>query len=83
MVVLTPPPVDDGDAPININSIITSVVTDVSFPISIVANPAVLDVTLKKNDCSHVKLVFFISLTLKTIVPILHKKIFIKITILL
>ncbi len=41
LVVLIPPPVDPGEAPINIKIIITRIVEFVREPISTVLNPAV------------------------------------------
>src|SRR3712207_167707 len=45
VVVFIPPPVDAGDAPININTIITNRLLSLNLVKSIVAKPAVLAVT--------------------------------------
>ena len=51
VVVLIPPPVDAGEAPINISIIVTITEPSCIFPMSIVLKPAVLDVTdIKKED---------------------------------
>ena len=50
VVVFIPPPVEFGDAPININNIVTILVSAVSAFWSMLANPAVLAVTLWNNE---------------------------------
>jgi len=46
VVVFIPPPVDPGDAPINISARVISIEAGLRLPVSIVLNPAVRVVTL-------------------------------------
>ena len=55
VVVLMPPPVPPGEAPINISAIITRRAALGNAPRLWVANPAVLADTLLKSDSSQVK----------------------------
>ena len=52
VVVFTPPPVDAGDAPININIIIKNILFSLIAAKSIVLNPAVLSVTDWNSDAN-------------------------------
>ena len=54
VVVFIPPPVDPGDAPMNISTIMTSKPASLKLPNENVANPAVRAVMLEKNAPSHV-----------------------------
>lgn len=54
VLVLIPPPVDPGDAPININTVTVRSPALVKFPRENVENPAVLAETLVKNAPSQV-----------------------------
>lgn len=53
VVVLMPPPVDPGEAPIHIRHMTTMSVRWLSNPVSTLLKPAVLDVTERNNDSSH------------------------------
>lgn len=53
VVVLIPPPVDPGDAPMNINKQIKYKVVGPSCDISTELKPAVLAVTDIKNECNN------------------------------
>ena len=54
MLVLIPPPVDPGEAPINISTVTVRSPALVKFPRENVENPAVLAETLVKNAPSQV-----------------------------
>ncbi len=50
LVVLIPPPVEPGEAPMNMRTIIMRIVALVSWPMSTVLKPAVRGVTDWKSD---------------------------------
>ena len=52
LVVLTPPPVEPGEAPMNIRTIISRIVSLASIPMSTVLNPAVRGVTDWNREAS-------------------------------
>ena len=56
VVVLIPPPVEPGDAPIHIRIIITKTVGYPQSEISVILKPAVLALTLPKNEIINFRL---------------------------